>query len=69
MTDIRMKECCGSRSAKKVGFKDLETGMLWVSDFKSIYRLFHNQVVVSISRMDGKEMDILFKGHVSDNFK
>lgn len=69
MTDIRMKECCGSRSAKKVGFEDLETGMLWVSDFKFIYRLFHNQVVVSISRMDGKEMDILFKGHVSDNFK
>ena len=69
MTDIRMKECCGSRSAKKVGFYDLETGMIWVSNFKSIYRLFHNQVVVSISRIHSNEMDILFKGHVSDNLK
>lgn len=69
MTDIRLKECCGSRSAKKVGFEDLETGMMWISDFKTIYRLFHNQVVVGISRMSGNEMDILFKGRVSDNLK
>lgn len=67
MTDIRMKDLCGSRSAKKVGFEDIETGRIWISDFRTIYNLFHNQVVVSVSRMNDENMDILFKGHVSDN--
>lgn len=69
MTDIRMKELCGSRSAKKVGFEDIETGRLWISDFRTIYNLFHNQIVVSVSRMNGVQMDILFKGHVNANLK
>lgn len=69
MSDIRMKELCGSRSAKRVGFEDIETGMVWVSDYRTIYNYFHNQVVVSISRMSGNEMDILFKGYVKENLK
>lgn len=69
MNNIRMKEICGSRSAKKVGFKDIKTGMIWISDFKTIYRMFHNQIVISVSRMNCNEMDILFKGYVSDNLK
>ena len=63
MANLKMKEVLFDRSAKKVGFYDILNDEITIADYKTIYKMFHNQSVVRVRPMGANtKMDILFEG-------
>lgn len=52
----RLKECCISKWATRVGFYDKENDILYIGSWRSIYNIFHNYEVTSIAQL-GRDSD------------